>query len=326
VLAASVVCSNAIADSAQIEEDACLINQLNDAPDDITVGELRARCATNGEDSGRSLILDRREREQAQESLGAVLTGYKQNYLMPVTYVTSPNTDPYPTVQEGALSAESLSPVEAKFQISLKFKLANNVLLPDDTWFFGFTSLSFWQAYNTDISAAFRETNYEPELFWSAPIDWHPFDIDATVLGFGFSHQSNGRGGSLSRSWNRLYANLSWEKYNFLFNLKPWWRIPEDEKTDPLDNTGDDNPDIEDYMGHFEFTTAYKHHEQEFTLLLRNNLRSDNKGAVQLEWMFPLWGNLRGYAQYFNGYGESLIDYDASIQRFGIGFLLTSGL
>jgi phospholipase A1 len=137
------------------------------------------------------------------------------------------------------------------------------------------------------------------------------------------SHQSNGRGGSLSRSWNRIYTNFVFEKENFVVSLKPWWRIPEDEKEDPLDASGDDNPDITDYMGNFELTTLYRRHDHEFSLMLRNNLEGDNYGAVQLEWTFPLWRGVRGYAQYFNGYGESLIDYDAHIERFGIGILLT---
>jgi phospholipase A1 len=179
------------------------------------------------------------------------------------------------------------------------------------------------QAYNRNVSAPFRETNYEPEVFWATPFDWAPFGLDAGLLAFGMSHQSNGRGGDLSRSWNRIYANVAFEKENLVVAVKPWWRIPENEKDDPQDADGDDNPDIDDYMGNFEFTTIYRRGGHEWAPMLRNNLTSDNKGAVQLEWTFPLWRGVRGYAQYFNGYGESLIDYNADVERIGVGIQLS---
>jgi phospholipase A1 len=139
----------------------------------------------------------------------------------------------------------------------------------------------------------------------------------------GFVHQSNGRGAdAYSRSWNRVYANLVFERGNFACALKPWWRIPEDE-------ADDNNPNIEKYYGYGELRAAYKWSDMVFAVMLRNNLRADgNKGAVQLDWSFPLPGSrrLKGYVQFFNGYGESMIDYDHANQRIGAGILLSDWL
>ncbi len=314
------------ADESSDTKDACMLNELKRADSNTTVAKLRSRCAVEADDTDRSLIRERFQREKAAEQVGTVLTPHKQNYMMPVSYLREPNNEPYRQQFGDLLADEQLDDVEAKFQLSMKFTLANGLLFSKDSLYAGFTILSFWQVYNRSVSAPFRETDYEPELYWTVPLNWHPFDVDASEFSLGFSHQSNGRGGELSRSWNRVYANFTWEKDNFVFNLKPWWRIPENEKDGPLDAKGDDNPDIERYMGHFEFTSVYKHSNHEFSLSLRNNLRGDNKGAVQLDWTFPLWRRIRGYAQYFNGYGESLIDYDAHLQRIGVGVLLTDRL
>ncbi|MEQ8485159.1 MAG: phospholipase A [Pseudomonadales bacterium] len=304
-------------------EQACLLQALAAADDALTVGELRLRCRPQEPGATESLIMQRLEREATAERVRSLLTAHRRNYLLPATYMDDPNDRPFRDSVGDALADDALKQVEAKFQLSLKLALASGLVTTRDRLYLGFTTQSYWQAYNTDISAPFRETNYEPELFWVTPLDGGPFDLDAGLLTLGFSHQSNGRGGTLSRSWNRLYANVAFEKDNLVVSLKPWWRIPERRKDDPLEAEGDDNPDIEKYLGHFEFNTIYRRWDHEFGLMLRNNLRSDNRGAVQLDWTFPLWGGLRGYAQYFNGYGESLIDYDARIERIGIGILLT---
>lgn len=306
----------------------------------MTMRELRRVCGTVPDPASRqsgtdavagerpregphSLILERMRREQAIESVRSSLTPHNRNYLIPISYVDSPNEVPFRSAVPPTNESVALDNVEAKFQISIKAALWEDMFLDDAVLYFGFTGISFWQAYNEEISSPFRETNYEPEVFWATPLGWRPFGIEASLLVLGFSHQSNGQDGSLSRSWNRIYANFIWEQGSLVYSLKPWYRIPESDKTFPGDPSGDDNPDITEFVGNFEFTIAWRNGDHEFTLMLRNNLRSDNKGAVQLEWTFPMLQNVRGYAQYFNGYGESLIDYDAHIERIGVGILLT---
>lgn len=269
-----------------------------------------------------SLVIERIERERAVDDNRSVLLAHRRNYFLPVTWAKQPNNEPYQN--EGTNGGSQLDNAEAQFQISLKLPIAEGILNEQDAIFGGFTLRAFWQVYNTDISAPFRETNYEPEIFWISPVPWNVFGGDATLVSLGLSHQSNGATQLTSRSWNRVFAALVWERSRFVYFLKVWWRIPEDEKDDPLDPTGDDNPDIEDFMGNFEFTAAYRQFDQEISLMLRNNLDIDaNRGAIQLDWTFPLDGRYRGYLQYFNGYGESLIDYDAHIERVGIGIILT---
>jgi len=249
-----------------------------------------------------------------------VITPHKMNYILPVTITDEINTESY---EKFSNWAENLKDIEAKFQISIKVPLATGSLLTKgDQLFFGFTIASWWQLYTESISRPFRETNYQPELFYIAPIDWHPFDSNTGIV-FGFEHQSNGRSQIISRSWNRVYVNFLFEKNDFALSFRPWYRIPEDEKENDLNAVGDDNPDIGKYMGHFELGLAYKwRKEYEFSMKLRENF-SEHHGAVELGVTFPLWGKLRGYAQYFSGYGESLIDYNHKQQRFGIGFALT---
>lgn len=281
-------------------------------PDDI-----HARSPVTAE----SLIYERLRRERAAENVRSILTGHKRNYVLPFSYNRSPNQMPFVSPTNSALNGESLHRSEIKFQLSLKSSIWRPGIVPDDAVYIGFTTTAWWQAFNQQVSAPFRETNYEPELFWVTPL--RSRTTDAAMFGIGISHQSNGRGGELSRSWNRIYSSFVWEKNRFVFSFKPWWRIPEDMKTEPGAAIGDDNPDIEDFLGHFEFQVLYRRQDHEWGMMWRHNFDSDSRGAVQLDWTFPLWRGLRGSAQYFNGYGESLIDYNAHTERFGIGIQLT---
>ncbi len=250
-----------------------------------------------------------------------VLSPHKPNYFLPISYNTQNNVMPY----EGAPT--KLDKNEIQFQISLKVPVATDIFTSNDSVYAAYTNQSWWQAYHKDISSPFRETNHEPEVFYNLTTDYQLLGMKVRNLQLGVSHQSNGRSGELSRSWNRVYASALLEKDNFYVHIKPWLRISEKKKAYPDAAEGDDNPDITDYLGHGELTFFYRNSSnQTFNLMLRNNLKADNKGAVQVGWSFPLNGRLRGYAQYFSGYGESLIDYNRSVNRFSLGILLTDWL
>ncbi|MDO6805090.1 phospholipase A, partial [Wenyingzhuangia sp. 1_MG-2023] len=62
-------------------------------------------------------------------------------------------------------------------------------------------------------------------------------------------------------------------------------------------------------------------------IMLRNNLdTTNNRGAVEMDFTFPLTRKLKGFVQYFNGYGDSLIDYNHWQERLGVGIKLTDWL
>ena len=286
----------------------------------LTLGVLAAcpAFAQTPEPSGdarpdESAIDQRRAAERAAESTRFALTPHKPNYVLPVSYNSKADQ-----------TFEPLDPWEIKFQFSFKFELARDVFGGD--LLFGYTQQSYWQAYNKAVSSPFRETNYEPEVMWAHVWERSPGPLLPRAIVLGFVHQSNGRSLPLSRSWNRVYANFVFEHENLYFSLKPWYRIPEPDKTDPLDPRGDDNPDILEYMGHGEATVMWVRGPNRYGVMLRNSFRSPYRGAAQLDWSFPIRGKLQGYVQYFNGYGESLIDYDHRANRFGIGLMLNNWL
>ncbi|MHB1214035.1 MAG: phospholipase A [Thiobacillus sp.] len=240
------------------------------------------------------------------------------NYFLPVKYSNSPNNTPF----RGELTQPDLGldPVEAELQLSFKIKGMEGVFGHDDfdLWF-GYTITSFWQAYNNRISSPFRETSYEPEAILTYRTNYEIAGFRGRFINLGLVHQSNGRSEGLSRSWNRAYAQFGFERDNLILLFRPWYRIPEINE--------DDNPDIEDYMGHGDVQVVYRKGRNAYSLLLRNNFKStDNRGAVKLDWSFPLYGRLKGYVQYFNGYGESLVDYNHSQQSLGVGVSLTEGM
>lgn len=322
-------------DSADNTEEfnACLIRALTTAGDDVRVGEIREACKTKISEAGEKqpetapaevTALEKRVRQENVSTSNLwTITPHKQNYILLGAHnLSRTNEGPW---EESAGKNLRLNDTEAKFQVSFKFMLWEDIFKQkkNGDLYIAYTQLAMWQLYNRDISSPFRDTNYEPEAFLAFDTNWDIFGFTNRFFLIGISHQSNGREEPLSRSWNRIYANIIMYRGNLVISLKPWFRIPESSEDD-------DNPDIEEYLGYGEFRAIYRAGDNTFGLMLRNNLKTndDNRGAVQIDWSFPLPGTdrIKGFVQYFNGYGECLLDYNASSSRLGLGFLLTDFL
>jgi phospholipase A1 len=226
---------------------------------------------------------------------------YRTNYVLPVSYRS----------ESGSGLDERADQTEVEFQLSLKARLSHDLLLEGGSLWFGYTQLSYWQAYKE--SAPFRETNFEPELRYVYELDGSLWGWRPRLLSIGLNHESNGRGNTASRSWNRLTLGLAAERDRFTLEARGWWRVFEPPEMN-------ENPGITDKIGRGELRGHYDIQGHTVDLLLRSNLDvGDPRGAVRLGYAFPIHPVIRGYVRAFHGYGDSLIDYDEKTTRIGVG-------
>lgn len=266
-----------------------------------------------------SSLLDKRWELSEDSKLGTWnIRAHQPVYLLPGFWTTDKNELPKSENPTNTVTQDqNLKSMEAKFQISLKTKALENLIGNNGDVWIGYTQSSRWQVYNSEESRPFRETNYEPEASLMFHTNYEILGLNGRLLGLTLNHQSNGRSDPLSRSWNRVMLNLGFERGNFAMMVRPWYRIEEDAKDD-------NNPDIKNYVGRGDITSFYRWNDHDFSLMLRHSLKGgdDSHGAVQFDWVFPIKGKLRGQFQVFDGYGESLIDYNHRATYVGLGVSL----
>lgn len=264
-------------------------------------------------------LLDRRWELAPESKLGTWnIRAYQPVYVLPVFWTSDRNELPHsPNPLNTVTESQDLKSSEMKFQLSLKTKAWENIFGNNGDLWIGYTQSSRWQVLNSKESRPFRETNYEPEASLMFRTNYEILGLNGRLLGLTLNHQSNGRSDPFSRSWNRVMLNVGLERGNFALMLRPWYRLDEDFKDD-------NNPDIKDYVGRGDLTAFYRYKDNEFSLMLRHSLRggSDSHGAAQFDWAFPIKGKLRGHFQLFDGYGESLIDYNHRATYVGLGVSL----
>lgn len=328
----------------------CVLRLAETGEDAMTLADIRQACGTGAEsvtvvppesgpeeetgpystvsaswlqdDAAETGLVERRlEADRQAASRPFSIMAHKPNYFLAAAYNHKGwSSDAYR--KERGDVAYSNDDLESQFQVSLKVPLAVGLMGDRLDLYGAYTNRSFWQVYNRENSEPFRETNHEPEVWLQFRNDWSIFGFTNSVNTVGWVHQSNGQGGLQSRSWDRLYATLVFERAHWALALRPWlWVSPDKESGD--------NPDIDRYMGHGEFRAIYGRKGHVFSLMLRNQIESGfDRGATELSWSFPVFGYpyLRGYVQYFYGYGESLIDYNNKVNRLGAGISVTDWL
>jgi phospholipase A1/A2 len=246
------------------------------------------------------------------------LRSYKPIYVLPAYWTSDPNRTPSsPNPNNTVTTPIEFDTMEMKFQLSLKTKVLGDILGSGADIWAAYTQSSRWQVYSPSLSRPFRETNYEPEMMLVYPTHFEFAGWTARMLAVGANHQSNGRGDPLSRSWNRVVFNVGIDRPHWSLTLRPWIRI--DETRDE-----DNNPDIEDYVGRGDATLVYSKSGMEVALTARHSLRGGDRshGSLQMDLSVPINSRLRGHFQAFDGYGESLIDYNHRAWYLGLGVSL----
>lgn len=220
--------------------------------------------------------------------------------------------------------------LNAKFQISLRYQLFDNQgrlarRLPwIDDLYLSYSQTSLWDL--GELSAPFTDSSYRPRLFYSNTDLTRLFDGQLRLgVETGLGHESNGKSGEDSRSFNMAYVRpiLTFgDPAGLRFYAAPL-----------IHNyiAASDNPDIADYRGYVDWVLGFgARGGLDFWTTLRKGKRS-NYGSVELNVSYPLsklsGGDLTGWLtlQYFNGYGESLLDYNRKLDaqlRLGIAVAL----
>lgn len=194
---------------------------------------------------------------------------------------------------------------EVKFQLSFKSPIYK---ISDFTLSGSYTQKSYWQVYDESNSRPFRETNYNPQIYFS----YEPTELIAYKIGYW--HESNGgknrydKYGNLSkysRSWDRYYGEIEYEFDKFKIRASVWdvfqSEHPDIEKTAGFGQVYF-RYDLYGFHTSIELSKAHK----EFSIKLPNLISK----SVNLSYSFR------------SGKIDSLIDWDKDIDRhmFKINF------
>ncbi|KIH78078.1 Outer membrane phospholipase A [Geoalkalibacter ferrihydriticus] len=220
------------------------------------------------------------------------------------------------------------NPEKSSFQISFKYRPLN----PQGSWvqarpwlqrvFLAYTQTTFYDL--KEASTPFEDTSYKPEIFFiTENLDSRPQSMQGFFIKTGLQHESNGRGGDMSRSTNFLYVRPMTIFYSedsglgLMLAARAWTYV---------NNSRDHNPDLHRYRGYFELET--KLGKDDF-IVVGAKLRWASQGAsVQVDATYPLHRLVSGnldlffHVQYVNALAENLLDYQSRTESLRLGLAL----
>lgn len=199
-----------------------------------------------------------------------------------------------------------------KFQISIAQRLTRSTL-PWGTYLYLFYSQKcFWNVLQNSLPMT--DLNFNPGIGITKPLFVKNRYIGK--LTFLIEHESNGRDSIQSRSWNRvaLCANVFVTK-NLMVHGKVWVPIVD----------GMNNKDIVDYCGFcqtgFQVLSDDRRFSGGITIVPRHRLGSMNT-IVDLSYRIFKRDNQYLFLQFYNGYGEGLLEYNKFHSQIRIGLLI----
>jgi len=207
-------------------------------------------------------------------------------------------------------------------------------LFTDDVWlatkwsgvtnlFVAYTQTSLWD-WN-EPSAPFYDTSYKPELnyTWQRVDGGHWGDAIRLDLQGGLQHESNGQDDPDSRS-----LNLAYLRPTITFGQIGKFQVTVSPKVFVYVGDLSDNSDIADYRGYVELRTVLGWSDNVQLAATTRVGKDFDRASLQLDLTYPMWklpvlrSSVFLQAQYFTGYGESLLRYDERGDSFRAGFAL----
>lgn len=205
----------------------------------------------------------------------------------------------------------------SKLQVSFKAPIIRNVPL-----YFGYTQFMFWAM--REKSKPFRDLTYNPELFYRWSHNWGLLKS----IDFGlFAHNSNGKKDGDSRSMDEQYVRFNFDREG------PRWITRFAVQAAYLHGFDDTNKNIQKYIGPLSFSISFIQlfdawfDKSEVALQAAPGGKFANnwdRGGYQLSWSFRL-GRFAlvpaFYLQYYQGYAETLLNYDHQVSEFRGGVI-----